>query len=89
MAKKKNGKKIASGLPAAIAAPETGVSMDLSAKRAYIIAPRVIDSGICCPHCGECYGHHVTNTYPNGNRRHVCGKCNKPFVAMRKKQISA
>lgn len=44
----------------------------------------VVDPGICCVHCAELYGHRVTNTYPNGNRRLVCSKCGKPFVTKRK-----
>lgn len=52
-------------------------------KRTYTQAPRVTDKGVECPHCGELYGHRITNTYPNGNRRRICGKCGKPFVTMR------
>jgi hypothetical protein len=52
-------------------------------KRQYIQAPVAVDPGVPCSHCGHRYGHHVTNTYPNGNRRRVCGACGKPFVAMR------
>jgi len=43
----------------------------------------VEDPGIRCPKCGSRYGHRVTNTYPNGNRRRVCGSCGKPFVTVR------
>lgn len=46
----------------------------------------VEDKGIPCPHCGLRYGHTVTNTYPNGNRRRMCGGCHKPFVTMRAKE---
>ena len=42
-----------------------------------------VNPGIKCPHCGECYGHKVTNTYPNGKHRRLCGGCGKPFVDMR------
>lgn len=50
-------------------------------KRAYTVAPITINPGVECVHCGERYGHLVTNTYPNGNQRRVCGKCGKPFVS--------
>ena len=43
-------------------------------------AEAVTDYGIPCNHCGHRYGHKVTNTYPNGRRRRVCGACNMPFV---------
>jgi hypothetical protein len=52
-------------------------------KRQYIQAPVALDPGVPCSHCGHRYGHHVTNTYPNGNRRRLCGACGKPFVATR------
>ncbi len=52
-------------------------------KRQYIQAPVAVDPGVPCSHCGHRYGHKVTNTYPNGNRRRLCGKCGLPFVAMR------
>ena len=53
------------------------------AKRQYISVPTVLDTGIPCRHCGARFGHHVTNTYANGNRRRVCGKCGLPFVTVR------
>ena len=43
----------------------------------------VVDPGIRCVHCSEAYGHTVTNTYPNGRRRMLCGSCGRPFVAQR------
>jgi len=52
-------------------------------KRQYTQAPVAVDPGIPCSHCGRRYGHHITNTYPNGNRRRVCGACGKPFVSVR------
>ena len=52
-------------------------------RRQYVQAPVVRDGGIPCPHCGAGHGHKVTNTYPNGNRRRVCGKCGLPFVTVR------
>jgi DNA-directed RNA polymerase subunit RPC12/RpoP len=52
-------------------------------KRTYTQAPVAVDPGVPCSHCGHRYGHRVTNTYPNGNRRRVCGACGKPFVAVR------
>jgi len=53
-------------------------------KRQYIQAPVAVDPGVPCSHCGHRYGHHITNTYPNGNRRRICGACGKPFVATKK-----
>jgi hypothetical protein len=58
-------------------------------KRAYVQAPVAVDPGVPCSHCGHRYGHRVTNTYPNGNRRRVCGACGKPFVAVRVKNCQA
>jgi hypothetical protein len=52
-------------------------------KRQYTQAPVAVDPGVPCSHCGHRYGHKVTNTYPNGNRRRMCGACGKPFVAVR------
>ena len=51
--------------------------------RPYIQAPRAIDPGVPCSHCGMRYGHKILNTYPNGNRRRMCSGCGKPFVTMR------
>ena len=59
------------------------VAINRFAKRTYTQAPVAVDPGVPCSHCGHRYGHRVTNTYPNGNRRRTCGKCGKPFVAMR------
>jgi transcription elongation factor Elf1 len=53
------------------------------AKRQYISVPTVLDTGIPCRHCGARFGHKVTNTYANGNRRRICGKCGLPFVTVR------
>jgi hypothetical protein len=55
-------------------------------RRTYITAPRVIDNGIKCAHCGHCFDHKITYTYPNGNRRRTCGKCGKPFMTIRAKE---
>ena len=46
------------------------------------ITPNIMvkDEGIRCPHCGERFGHCITNTYPNGNKRRKCGGCNTPFM---------
>ena len=52
-------------------------------KRVYTENKTVLDRGTPCPRCGERYQHSITNTYPNGNRRRICGKCNNPFVTMR------
>lgn len=44
--------------------------------------PVVPNPGIRCPHCHRRGTHHrVTNTYPNGRRRHICESCGKPFVS--------
>jgi hypothetical protein len=43
-----------------------------------------VDPGIECVHCSELYGHRVSHTYPNGNRRLICAKCGRPFVTKRK-----
>jgi DNA-directed RNA polymerase subunit RPC12/RpoP len=55
-------------------------------RRTYITAPVVTDKGIPCIHCGHKYDHKITNTYGNGNRRRICGKCGKPFVTRRDKE---
>lgn len=52
-------------------------------KRQYIQAPRVVDWGVACPHCSHRYDHRVTNTWPNGNRRVLCGSCGYPFTVWR------
>lgn len=52
-------------------------------RRQYIQAPVAVDRGIPCSHCGNRYDNRVTNTYPNGNRRRICGKCGLPFVSVR------
>lgn len=54
-----------------------------SVKRPYTIAPRAVDPGVPCVHCGHRYGHVIVNTYPNGNRRRVCGGCGNPFCTTR------
>lgn len=52
----------------------------------YIANKVVTDVGIPCNHCGHKYDHKITNTYGNGNRRRLCGKCGKPFVTRREKE---
>jgi transposase-like protein len=42
----------------------------------------VMNHGVKCPHCDCRHGHKVTNTYPNGRRRKLCGSCGRPFVDM-------
>lgn len=54
--------------------------------RSYTQAPAAVDVGIPCVHCGTRWGHRIVNTYPNGNRRRICGKCSKPFVTIRAKE---
>ena len=51
-------------------------------KRPYTQAPVAVDAGVPCSHCGHRYGHKITNTYPNGNRRHTCPKCGTPFISL-------
>jgi DNA-directed RNA polymerase subunit RPC12/RpoP len=57
-------------------------------KRQYIQAPVAIDNGVPCSHCGHRFGHRVTNTYANGNRRRVCASCGKPFVSIRARETA-
>jgi len=33
-----------------------------------------------CVHCLAEVDHKVTNTYPNKNRRVICGACGNPFI---------
>jgi len=61
--------------------------MPKKVKRPYYQGPQVMERGIPCPHCGHLFGHRVTNTYPNGRRRRLCGGCGKPFVAMREQEV--
>jgi hypothetical protein len=51
-------------------------------KRQYTTNKVAVDRGIRCPHCGYTDRKHgkITNTYPNGNRRMICGKCEMPFI---------
>lgn len=51
-----------------------------------IVNKIITDTGIPCNHCGHRYDHTITNTYANGNRRRLCGKCGKPFVTVRVKE---
>jgi hypothetical protein len=55
-------------------------------KREYTTNKTAFDAGIPCPHCKARYGHHVRNTYPNGNRRRTCGTCGMPFVTLRQQE---
>ena len=54
-----------------------------SERRKYETNLVTVDPGVKCPRCGERYGHKVTNTYPNGRKRRMCGGCGKPFVAVK------
>jgi len=52
----------------------------------------VVDGGTPCPHCGNPYDHRIQNTYPNGNRRVICGLkskagCAKPFIIVRRRKV--
>jgi hypothetical protein len=57
--------------------------VDDDERRQYVQSPVVVDGGLPCPHCGERFGHKISHTYPNGNRRRVCGNCAMPFVTIR------
>ena len=56
---------------------------DMAKKKAKQPEPNIVvpDVGIACPHCKTRHGHKVTNTYPNGRRRRLCGGCGRPFVS--------
>jgi hypothetical protein len=71
------------GLLATDKAREVDIPPPQTPKRQYIQAPRVVDWGVACPHCGHRYDHGVTNTWPNGNRRVLCGSCKYPFTVFR------
>lgn len=48
----------------------------------------VVERGTPCRHCGHEFDHKITHTYPNGNRRVLCGArgkggCGKPFIIQR------
>lgn len=45
---------------------------------------RVMERGTPCPHCGHLFDHRTTNSYPNKNRRVICGGCERPFIIFRK-----
>jgi len=66
--------------------PRKGEEKPQVEKRQYISVPAVIDRGIPCRHCGSLFGHRIANTYANGNRRRICGKCGLPFVTIRSKE---
>jgi len=48
--------------------------------------PAVVDKGVPCPQCSHAFDHHITNTYPNGNRRRVCAKCGYIFITIRSRE---
>ena len=54
-------------------------------KKKYVTNCLVKDPGIPCKHCGHLYDHKTTNTYPNENRRVICGNksCGLPFIIFR------
>ena len=57
-------------------------------KREYTQNLTTVMPLVVCPHCK--HGHDaksikVNKTYPNGNRRHFCDDCKKPFVSIRQK----
>jgi DNA-directed RNA polymerase subunit RPC12/RpoP len=62
---------------------EPGESPERSSTRSYVQAPEAVDPGVPCPHCGERYGHTVSRTYNQGQRRMKCASCGKPFPARR------
>jgi hypothetical protein len=49
-----------------------------------------VDTGVECPHCqathGHQFGHKITNSYPHGRRRMICGRCNRPFITIIKER---
>ena len=57
-------------------------------KREYLQGPVILDPGVPCRHCGHRYGHKITHTYPNGNRRRICGGCGLPFITKRMLETS-
>jgi hypothetical protein len=68
------------------------VTEEHPAKRAYTIAPTVVDPGIACPHC-KCREGHGTNDVkktPFGSRHYMtCGGCKKRFFKLTFKTKSA
>ena len=61
--------------------------MSKSKPKPYTPNKTTVDAGIPCPHCGARFGHHVKNTYPNGNRRRICGLCAMPFVSIQARNV--
>jgi hypothetical protein len=49
-------------------------------KRPYVQSGVVVNKGVPCFHCRATFGHKKAHKYPNGNQRHICGSCGKPFL---------
>jgi hypothetical protein len=84
---RRSGDKNAGPIPMAtllaIPGTTTMVPFDVVTRKAPQDNPKVADPGIPCPHCRHLYGHKVTHTYPNGNRRRLCHGCGLPFITVR------
>ena len=55
-------------------------------KRSYTQNLTTVMPKVVCPHCKHVHDAKslkVENTYPNGNRRHFCEGCGRPFVSIR------
>jgi hypothetical protein len=59
------------------------VATTTTTTRTYTPNIRVIERPTPCPHCGHGFDHRVKHTYPNENRRVLCGKCDLPFIIFR------
>lgn len=82
---KKTAKKKAAKKTAAKKASSSGRPKGAKTKNGSRTAA---DRGPACIHCGHEFDHKKTNTYPNGNRRVLCGAlkdsgCGRPFIIRR------
>jgi len=64
-------------------APKRTKTEEVPPKIEYVTLRVAKDNGIACVHCAHGYDHRTTHTYPNGNRRVLCGRCKKPFITCR------
>ena len=69
----KGGKPFDTGLAA-------GPLTEPKPKRPYVQSGVVVNKGVPCFHCRATFGHKKAHKYPNGNQRHICGSCGKPFL---------
>jgi SAM-dependent methyltransferase len=47
--------------------------------------PTTMMHGVTCTHCRSVFDPlkiRTVNTYPNGNRRHICPQCGNPFISL-------